>query len=72
MKWKCKLSAKQIEKGVIIKLPLLDGTILSIETNKYNIKHNTKLLFKGLGMYTSKRNKSSKDRGDLTVKFEFY
>lgn len=69
-----------IEKGVIIKVPLLDGNVLTIETNKYNIKNNTKLLFKGLGMIISKRtnnnnnnnNSDSNDRGDLTVKFELH
>ena len=68
--WKCLLTKKQLEKGVKIKIPLLDGSELKINSKDYpSIKQGARLPFQGHGMPKSS-GKGSKQRGDLIVHFE--
>ena len=69
--WVCKLTARQVKKGVAIKVPLLDGTTLSLDSKKYIISHGKKVTFEGRGMpLSSKKATNTKKHGDLIVKFE--
>lgn len=67
LKWKCKLSKRQIEKGVTITVPLLDGNSLMIESKDYQIKQGLKVPFKGYGMPNAK---DGGRKGNLIVEFE--
>eukprot|EP01034_Spumella_vulgaris_P034346 gene34347-42359_t len=69
LKWKCKLTSRQVERGVLLKIPLLDGTTLTVDSKEYDIRHGTKVPFKGLGMPFSIRGIPG-GKGDLIVKFE--
>jgi DnaJ family protein B protein 4 len=67
--WKCvPLSKKKLRKGLIIKIPNIDGSEISINTKNLSIKHNAKHAFPGLGMPISKA--GGKKRGDFIVKFQ--
>lgn len=71
--WTAKLTARQLEKGVLIRVPLLDGTTLSFDSKKYQIKAGSKVPFAGKGMpVLSKRSSgaSKATHGDLIVQFE--
>lgn len=74
--WVCKLTPRQVIKGVTIKVPLLDGTTLTLDSTQYSIKDGAKVPFEGLGMPIAKKTSSSgrsgggKTHGDLIVKFE--
>lgn len=69
--WTAKLSARQVEKGVLIRVPLLDGTTLTLDSKKYHIAAGSKIPFAGKGMpITGKRSASQASHGDLIVKFE--
>lgn len=70
--WTAKLTTRQVEKGVLIRVPLLDGTTLALDSKKYQIKAGSKVPFAGKGMpISSKRSDSSKaTHGNLIVQFE--
>ena len=71
--WTCKLSARQLEKGVVIRVPLLDGTTLTLDSKKYSIGKGTRVPFAGKGMpLAASRSKAgtSATHGDLIVQFE--
>lgn len=77
--WTAKLTARQLEKGVIIRVPLLDGTTLTLDSKKYKISPGMDLPFAGKGMPIASTKKSSSTTtssaakvayGDLIVHFE--
>ena len=77
--WTAKLTARQLEKGVVIRVPLLDGTTLTLDSKKYKISSGVDLPFPGKGMPISSKKSSSTARsttngkvayGDLIVHFE--
>lgn len=68
LRWKCRISKWQAKKGVVIKIPTLDGQILKFSTRGLTIKHGDKKRFPGLGMPIAKSDGFS--RGDLVIKFE--
>mmetsp|Transcript_8241 Transcript_8241/g.12297 ORF Transcript_8241/g.12297 Transcript_8241/m.12297 type:complete len:356 (-) Transcript_8241:33-1100(-) len=72
LKWKCSLSHIQIERGVIIRIPLLDGSELKINTKDHVIKDGSKLIFPGLGMPIPMHRRGEEVAGKLIVKFEVY
>lgn len=67
--WKCSLSIRQIEKGVTISIPLLDGKSMMIETKDYKIRSSgtTSVPFEGYGLPVS--GSHGKKRGQLIVQF---
>jgi DnaJ-class molecular chaperone len=68
--WKClPLEKKKIKKGVIIRIPNIDGTEIVINTKNLSIKHGSKKIFSGLGMPVS-RSGLITARGDFIVKFQ--
>lgn len=62
--WTCRLSHRQIEKGVMIQVPLMDGSALALESKDYDIKSGLRVPFPGHGM------PSGSKRGKLIVQFE--
>jgi DnaJ-class molecular chaperone len=42
LKWKKKLTSRQVKKGVMVRVPLLDGNELMVDTKEYNVKHGGK------------------------------
>lgn len=66
--WKCRLSNRQVKNGVMIRLPLLDGTIMNFDTKDLEIQTGYKRVFKGLGMPISSTKGGGS--GDLIVIFE--
>lgn len=68
--WLCQLTQKQVKKGVVVKVPLLDGTTLSLDSKKYAISDGAKVPFKGKGMPISASKSQEKKYGDLIVKFQ--
>jgi len=67
--WKCHpLDHDKVKKGVVIKIPNVDGTEIVINTKNMAIKNGSKKIFSGLGMPISKRGGGA--RGDFIVKFE--
>lgn len=66
--WKCRLNSRQLTNGVMIKLPLLDGTSISFNTKGMDIKTGSKKVFKSLGMPIVSSKGGGK--GDLIVLFE--
>jgi DnaJ-class molecular chaperone len=72
--WRCELTQRQVERGVVVKLPLFDGSVLQIVTSEHAVSDGFKLPFKGMGMPISKKSSTTGqielvDRGDLIVKF---
>lgn len=68
--WKCQpLEKKKIKKGVIIRIPNIDGNEIVINTRSLLLKHGSKKVFSGLGMPISK-NGLVTSRGDFIVKFQ--
>lgn len=67
--WKCPLSLRQIEKGVMISVPLLDGKTFMIETKEYTIrpKGTTSVPLDGYGLPIP--GGDGKKRGKLIVQF---
>lgn len=65
--WKCNLSKRQIEKGVMVTVPLLDGRSLMIDTKDYNIRTagSTSIPLEGYGLPAS--GSKVKTRGKLIV-----
>ena len=73
LRWKCRLTKRQVENGVVVKLPLLDGSKLVFNSKDDEVRNGAKRPFKGLGMPISKPKGSgslAKTAGDLIVKFE--
>ena len=68
LKWKCKLTKKQAIKGVLIKIPTLDGRIISFNTKGMQIKTGEKKRFAGQGMPVPRT--GGREKGDIIVKFE--
>ena len=67
--WKCHpLEAEKVKKGVVIKIPNVDGTEIIINTKHMSLKNGSKKVFSGLGMPISKSDGAF--RGDFIVKFE--
>lgn len=66
--WRCKLNTKQVLNGVMIKLPLLNGSILNFDTKDIDIQTGFQKVFKGLGMPISSSRGGG--YGDLIVIFE--
>lgn len=67
--WKCHpLEADKVKKGVVIKIPNVDGTEIIINTKHMSLKNGSKKVFSGLGMPISKSMGAL--RGDFIVKFE--
>eukprot|EP00349_Pseudokeronopsis_sp_Brazil_P005457 CAMPEP_0202966314 /NCGR_PEP_ID=MMETSP1396-20130829/10677_1 /ASSEMBLY_ACC=CAM_ASM_000872 /TAXON_ID= /ORGANISM="Pseudokeronopsis sp., Strain Brazil" /LENGTH=426 /DNA_ID=CAMNT_0049690027 /DNA_START=103 /DNA_END=1383 /DNA_ORIENTATION=- len=71
--WKCPLSSRQIAKGVMVNVPLLDGKFYSIETKDYNIKSTgvTSITLEGYGLPipSSGTTGGSLNRGKMIVEF---
>lgn len=68
--WKClPIDKKKIKKGVIIRIPNVDGTEIVINTKNLSLKHGSKKVFTNLGMPISKKG-SVIGRGDFIVKFQ--
>lgn len=68
--WKClPIEKKKIKKGVIIRIPNIDGSEIVINTKNLPLKHGSKKVFSGLGMPMSKSGLVM-SRGDFIVKFQ--
>jgi DnaJ family protein B protein 4 len=68
LEWLCEVKKSQLDKGLKIKIPLLDGNALLANSKDYpNIKNGTKLPFKGYGMPIPREHGK---RGDLIIKFK--
>uniref|UniRef100_A0A7S2R0Q7 Chaperone DnaJ C-terminal domain-containing protein n=1 Tax=Eucampia antarctica TaxID=49252 RepID=A0A7S2R0Q7_9STRA len=64
--WKCNISQNQAEKGVKIKVPLLDGNLLEILVQDgISIQQGQRKIIKGKGMPI----KGGPKRGDLIIEF---
>lgn len=71
--WKCKLSRRQITKGVLVNIQLPNKTIVSLDTKDYKVIDGGTVSFPGKGMPipTAKSQKKSASKfGDLIVVFE--
>jgi DnaJ-class molecular chaperone len=55
--WKCKLTQKQIDKGVKLTIPLINGEIIQIFTKDESIHNNKYKIFENKGMYDENINK---------------
>eukprot|EP01031_Cornospumella_fuschlensis_P036169 gene36170-43867_t len=65
--WKKALKQRQVQNGVMVKVPLMDGNEMLIDTKDYKISHNVKIPFKGHGLPIP--NGHGK-KGNLIVQFE--
>lgn len=66
--WHCKLKKSEYQKGAKIKIPLLDGNTLLVQTKEYpEIKPGANVPFKGYGMPIPGGNGK---KGDLIIHFE--
>ena len=80
LRWACRLTKRQVKNGVIVNIPMLDGTKITFNTVGMNIKSGSSKLFKGMGMPITSREmrmkrdfegqQEEKTHGDLIVKFE--
>ena len=68
LRWRCRLTRKQVLNGVVIRIPLLDGTKLTFNSKEDEVRNGAKRVFKGLGMPKAKSDLN--EHGDLIVKFE--
>lgn len=70
--WTCKLTSKQVSRGVTVKVPLLDGSTLELDSKQYDLRDGAKVPFAGKGMplSASKAATAGRTHGDLIVKFE--
>lgn len=50
LEWICVLTRKQVKQGVTIKVPLLDGSVLKINSTAYTVRDGLEVTFPGLGM----------------------
>jgi DnaJ homolog subfamily B member 4 len=69
LRWKCRLTKKQVANGVVVKVPLLDGNKLVFNSKDDEVRNGAKRLFKGAGMPIARGSKEG-SMGDLVVKFE--
>ena len=79
LKWTCQLTAQQVERGVFVRIPLLDGSELKINSKEYSVRQGSRISFPGFGMPISSSRKSSSSSsggstpikaGNLIVKFD--
>ena len=63
--WKCKLSARQVEKGVKLTIPMLDGEQLEVSTAPGEVHGGFAKRVVGKGMPI----KGGPTRGDLIINF---
>lgn len=68
--WICKLTQLQVDTGVVIKIPLLDGKKLSLNTNDIKITNGYRKRLIGYGMPISGKDKSLTAKGDLIIEFK--
>lgn len=71
--WKClPIEKKKFKKGVIIRIPNVDGSEIVINTKNLSLKNGTKKVYTGLGMPICNISsiKNSKARGDFIIKFQ--
>jgi len=68
--WTCKLTQAQVDAGVIIKIPLLDGKKLSLNTKELKVTNGYKKRLIGYGMPTNGKDKSLTAKGDLIIEFK--
>ena len=68
--WVCKLTQFQVNNGVIIKIPLLDGKKLTLSTKDIKITNGYRKRMIGFGMPTSVKDKSETSKGDLIIEFK--
>ncbi len=68
LNWVCRLTRKQLTKGVVVKLPMLDGSTFRIESKHYNIMNGTVLTFpeKGFVINSSSRSRTDTDANRST------
>ena len=64
--WTCKLTQVQVDAGVIIKIPLLDGKRLSLNTKEMKVTNGYRKRLIGYGMPA----KSPSTKGDLIIEFK--
>ncbi|RYY68340.1 hypothetical protein EON63_24910, partial [archaeon] len=65
--WKKTLKQRQVQNGVMVKVPLLGGSEMLIDTKDYKVYHNVKIPFKGYGLPIPN---SHGKKGSLIVQFE--
>lgn len=73
LKWKCQLTKQQVERGVFIRIPLLNGNELKINTKDHSIRNGAKLVYEGFGMPKARSRRGQGEpyhAGNLIVKFE--
>jgi DnaJ family protein B protein 4 len=74
--WKCPLTSDQVAKGVSVKVPMIDGTIIVYNTTETDkpILSGHKRVFPNLGMPLSKPSivdqANKRTRGDFILEFE--
>ena len=55
LQWVCKISKRQVKNGIIVSIPLLDGTKISFNTVGMSLRNGSKKIFKEMGMPISKK-----------------
>ena len=70
--WICKLTQLQIDTGVVIKIPLLDGKKLTLNSNEIKITNGYRKRLIGYGMPTNGKDSSTltTTKGDLIIEFK--
>lgn len=66
LRWECKLTKRQATNGVVVNIPLLDGTKISFNTLGMNIRNGSRKLFKGMGMPITPRVKIHTQAGSAS------
>ena len=68
--YKCTLTKQQLSKGAVVRLPLLDGSTLRIETRQHDIAGtDSQLTYEGKGFPRSGKGSDKSQRGRLVVTF---
>lgn len=68
--WTCRLTSRQVQRGVIVKIPLLSGETYTMDSKDHAaIADGARVTLKGLGMPYTIRGVAG-NRGDLVVKFD--
>lgn len=65
LKWVCKLTRSQAEKGVMLTVPQLDGTDYKLSTVGQSVYHGRCIVLKSMGMPV----KGGPARGRLLIEF---